>query len=64
MLEKWIGDAIARMKVNGIRQKDVAREMGVAENYLSMILNGKRNPARGRAAVEDAIEVLIARKEA
>lgn len=62
MLDEWIGNATAKMRINQVRQQEVAAEMGVTKNYLSMILNGKRKPANGREAVEGALDTLIARK--
>ena len=42
-----IGPKIAALrKQRGMRQKDLAKYVGVCEDYISMIERGKRTPAR------------------
>lgn len=44
MPEAWTGNLIGDMHNKGITYDDLAAEMGVTKNYISMILNGKRKP--------------------
>ena len=43
------------MKANGIRQKELAERMGVTQQYLSMVFNGKK----GSEAVLERIRRTI-----
>ena len=44
MPEKWTGALIGKMHNSKITYDEVAAELGVTKCYISMILNGKRNP--------------------
>ena len=40
MLAQWIGDFVGRMHLHRVTITQIAKEMGVTREYLSMILNG------------------------
>lgn len=42
---------------------DLAAELGLTKGYLSMILNGKRNPPGARKRLEDAVKAVIERRK-
>ncbi len=42
--QKWTGDLIGRMHNESVTYDDLAVELGVSKPYISMILNGNRNP--------------------
>lgn len=62
-MEGWIAEAIGRMHVNKLTNKMVAAEMGVTNEYFSMIVNGKRAPKGVEDRVSAAIDRLIATKQ-
>lgn len=64
MLEKWTGNIVGKMHVHKITSKELAEEMGVSRQYVSMILNGTRSPDDARGRVETAVDALIERKKA
>lgn len=64
MPEKWTGRLVGKMHNARIRVEDVAAELGVTTGYISMILNGKRNPPQARKRLEGAVADIIARREA
>lgn len=61
-MENWIAACIGKMHVNGIKQGDVADEMGIRRDYLNKILNGKETPKGIEDRVSKAIDTLIARR--
>lgn len=61
MLAQWLGDVVGRMHRNRITITQVAREMGVTREYLSMILNGHREPDGARERLEAAVDAIIAK---
>ncbi len=61
-MEHWIAVAVGKMHINKIQQKDVAAKMGVTEEYISMILNGKKKPKNAEARILAALDDLIASK--
>lgn len=63
MKPEWTGRMIGRMHVNGVTYDDLAAEIGVGKAYISMILNGARNPDGMREKLETALEDIIARRE-
>ena len=60
MLAQWIGDFVGRMHRYRITITQIAQEMDVTREYLSMVLNGHREPAgiadRMNAALDSIIE--------
>lgn len=64
MPEKWTGNLIAKLHNNQISITELAAEVGMTKAYISMILNGHRNPPGMRKTLEDATAKLIAKKKA
>lgn len=64
MREAWTGRLVGRMHVHEITSNDVAKEIGRCKAYVSMMLNCKRNPPGGREQLEQAVESIIASREA
>ena len=65
MLAQWIGDFVGRMHLHRVTITQIAQEMGVTREYLSMILNGHREPQGIDKRMNDALDRVIAnsRKE-
>lgn len=63
MPEKWTGELIGRMHNARVTCSDLAKALGVSKAYLSMILNGARNPAGMQQRMETALDALIAERE-
>lgn len=64
MVEKWTGRLVGKMHNERIRAEDIATEIGVTPAYVSMILNGKRNPPGAKARLEDAVNAIIEKRKA
>lgn len=62
-MEKWIGDIVGRMHINSITQIELANKMNVTNDYISMILNGKRNPKGAKDRINTAIDEIIAERK-
>jgi transcriptional regulator with XRE-family HTH domain len=62
MPEKWTGELIGKMHNNRINYDEIAAEMGVTKAYISMILNGSRNPEGAQERMEKAVDAIIARR--
>ena len=59
MLAQWIGDVVGRMHRHRITITQIAQEMGVTREYLSMILNGHREPPEIEKRMNDALDSVI-----
>ena len=59
MLAQWIGDFIGRMHRHRVKITQIAQEMGVTREYLSMILNGHREPKGIEKRMNDALDSVI-----
>lgn len=59
MVQKWTGRLVGRMHNERIKAEDIASELGVTAAYVSMILNGKRNPPGARERLEQAVNAII-----
>ncbi len=59
MLAQWTADLVGQMHKHKISKTQLADHMGVTREYVSMVLNGHRDPAgaeqRFRAAVDELI---------
>lgn len=62
-MENWIANAVGEMHVNGIKQEDVAKKMGVRRDYLNKILNGKNSPKNAESRIKSAIAEIIRERE-
>lgn len=62
MRKKWTGDIVGKMHVEGITYEELAQKLNCTKSYISMILNGSRNPAGAEQRFREALDVLIQQK--
>ena len=62
MLAQWTGDFVGRMHRHRVTITQLAQEMGVTREYLSMILNGHREPSGIEQRMNDALDKLVEKK--
>ena len=60
--KKWTGDLVGLMHDNKISKSLLAEELGVTREYVSMVLNGHRDPAGAEQKFRDAANRIIERK--
>ena len=58
-MDKWIANVIGKMHIHGIKQDELANQLGVRRDYLNKILNGKENPKNAQKRIETAVDELI-----
>lgn len=63
MPEKWTGRLIGKMHNERVTYEALGAEMGVTKAYVSMVLNGARNPQKARERFEAAFERIVQRKK-
>ena len=63
MLAQWICDLVGQMHKWKISKKELAEELGVTPEYVSMILNGHREPAGAEVKFRAAVDALVAETE-
>ena len=59
MPAQWTADIIGEMHLNGIKAKQLAAEVGWHEKYLSVVLNGHRNPKNAETTLRAALDRLV-----
>lgn len=59
----WQAEVFAMMKDNNISRSDLAEAAGVTPEYVSMVLNKRRNPAGAENTFSAAIQKLLTEKE-
>lgn len=59
MLAQWTCDFVGRMHQYRVTITQLAQEMGVTREYLSMILNGHREPNGIERRLNEALDILI-----
>lgn len=57
-MESWIAEAVGKMHINHITQKDIAERLDVTNDYISMILLGKKTPKNAEERITNAINEL------
>lgn len=62
MPKKWTGDLVGLMHNHRISKTDLADELGVTREYVSMVLNGHREPAGAKERFEAAVNSLIMKR--
>lgn len=63
MLKKWVGEVVGDMHIHRISNKQLASHLGVTVEYISMVLNGHREPAGIEGRLRTAIEEIANNKE-
>ena len=58
MLKKWIGEVVGEMHIRKISANQLAEHMGMTPEYISMILNGNREPAGIEERLRNAIDEI------
>jgi transcriptional regulator with XRE-family HTH domain len=58
-VDKELAELLVKMRLYKIKQKDIAEHLGITDVYLSMILNGKKNPKNFRERLSNAIDEII-----
>ena len=59
MPAQWTADVIGEMHLNKISKKRIAEQMGVTPEYVSMVLNGHREPEGAETRFKAALDDLI-----
>lgn len=59
MLAQWIADLVGKMHKFKISKTRLSEELGVTREYVSMVLNGHREPAGVKEKFEAAVERII-----
>lgn len=63
MPKKWTGDLVGLMHSNKISFQMLAYKLGVTNRYVSMVLNGHRNPTGAEDRFRAAVNEIIAEKK-
>ena len=63
-MHSWIAKAVGKMHINKITQAQLAQKMGVTREYITMILNGIKNPKDAEKRINAAIDEIIAERNA
>jgi hypothetical protein len=58
-IPKWTGHLVGKMHNNSISNNDLASKLGYTNDYVSMVLNGKRTPKGARERFEKAVDEII-----
>ena len=63
MPKEWTGHLVGLMHIHKINNKMLADSIGVTESYISMILNGHRDPPDAEHRFTEAVNKLISEQE-
>lgn len=62
-MEQWIAGVVGKMHINKITQSQLAEKLGVTNDYVWMILNGKKTPKDAEQRITKAIDEIIAARK-
>ena len=62
MLKEWTGDLVGLMHDNDITNIQLAKELGVTDRYVSMVLHKHREPVGAEQKFRDAVNRIIERR--
>lgn len=63
-MNEWIAEAVGKMHVNKISHADLGKKMGYTREYITMLLNGKKEPDGIGDRILQAIDEIIAERDA
>lgn len=63
MLAHWIGDVVGLMHRLNISNTQLAAHMGMTPEYISMVLNGHREPAGIEERLRKAIDEIAQNRD-
>ena len=59
---KWTGDLAKKMHLNKVKNADLAKELGVTEAYISMLMNSKSNTKGAKERLESAFKSVLEKR--
>ena len=59
MPAQWTGEFVGKMHLNNVSKKDLAKQLNCSAEYVSMVLNGKRNPKGAEQRFRQALAEMI-----
>ena len=63
MPDKWTGELLGRMHNERVTRKELAKQLGVGSAYVTMVLNGNRNPPNAEQRFFDAFTAVLKARE-
>lgn len=63
MIAQWVCDFVGRLHRHRVTITQLSEEMGLTREYLSMILNGHREPPGMEQRMNNALDNIIAKKQ-
>lgn len=63
MSEQWTGRIVGLLHTHRITQAELAAELGITAQYVSMVLNGKKTSKGIDERMEAAIQAIIDRRD-
>ena len=64
LTKNWTGNLVGLLHNNKISKTQLADELGVTREYVSMVLNGHREPEKAEEKFTAAVNRIIERKNA
>lgn len=62
MPAQWTADIIGQMHIHKVTGKELAEKLGYTPEYVSAVLNGKREPKNAEQIFREGLDELIAIK--
>ena len=59
----WRGNLVGRMHDHRITGKELAKELGVTDRWISAVINGHRDPKNAELLFNAAVNSIIERRE-
>lgn len=64
MPAQWTADVVGKMHLLRISNRQIAEQMGVTPEYVSMVLNGHREPEGAEGRFLEALTRLVEKRDA
>ena len=64
MTKEWTGRIVGLLHTHRITQTELAAELGLTAQYISMVLNGKKTSKGIEERMVDAIDAIVERRSA
>lgn len=61
--EKWTGELLAKMHINNVTSRELAKELDVTEQYVSMLMHSHKTTKNAKQRLNAAYQAVLQKRK-